>query len=204
MDGAIVFPEDTLLDFLMLLNENWTELSTRRSSPRCRGFASRRASSRRTTRRCARAATSSTTTISTAASIASSSIPTCSIPAPISSGPDARLEEAQWAKKRHLASKLALEPGQQVLDIGSGWGGLGLFLADYFDVDVTGVTLSTEQHAVSNQRARERGLDQAARASSSRTTARSTRSSTASSPSACSSMSAPRATASSSAPPRGC
>jgi cyclopropane-fatty-acyl-phospholipid synthase len=77
--------------------------------------------------------------------------------------PGASLEEAQWAKKRHLAAKLALKPDHRVLDIGSGWGGLGLFLADYFDADVTGVTLSTEQHAVSNQRARERGLERRAR-----------------------------------------
>ncbi|MEO8667412.1 MAG: cyclopropane-fatty-acyl-phospholipid synthase family protein [Bauldia sp.] len=68
------------------------------------------------------------------------------------------LEEAQRAKKRHLAMKLALKPGQRVLDIGSGWGGLGLYLAETFDVDVTGVTLSKEQFAVSNERARERGL----------------------------------------------
>jgi cyclopropane-fatty-acyl-phospholipid synthase len=75
----------------------------------------------------------------------------------------ADLEEAQWAKKRHLASKLAVRPGLQLLDIGSGWGGLGLFLAEYFDVNVTGVTLSTEQHGISNARARERGLSDKAR-----------------------------------------
>lgn len=67
--------------------------------------------------------------------------------------PDAGLEEAQIAKKRHLAAKLALAPGQKVLDIGSGWGGLGLYLASHADVDVTGVTLSEEQHKVSNARA---------------------------------------------------
>ena len=68
------------------------------------------------------------------------------------------LAEAQHAKKRHLASKLALRPGQKVLDIGSGWGGLGLYLAEHCGVDVTGVTLSDEQFAVSNRRAEERGL----------------------------------------------
>jgi cyclopropane-fatty-acyl-phospholipid synthase len=68
------------------------------------------------------------------------------------------LDEAQAAKKRHIASKLALRPGQRVLDIGSGWGGLGIYLAETFKVDVTGVTLSAEQCAVSNQQARERGL----------------------------------------------
>jgi cyclopropane-fatty-acyl-phospholipid synthase len=71
--------------------------------------------------------------------------------------PGASLEEAQWAKKRHLAAKLALQPGQEVLDIGSGWGGLGLFLAENAQVSVTGVTLSSEQHRISNQRARVTG-----------------------------------------------
>ena len=71
---------------------------------------------------------------------------------------DASLEEAQLAKKRHLASKLALQSGQKVLDIGSGWGGLGLYLADHADIDVTGVTLSEEQHKVSNARADEKGM----------------------------------------------
>jgi cyclopropane-fatty-acyl-phospholipid synthase len=92
---------------------------------------------------------------------------------------DTDLEGAQLAKKRHLAAKLRLQPGMKVLDIGSGWGGLGLYLADRCGVDVTGVTLSEEQHAVSNQRAKDRGLAATPRG-------RSTRSSR----SACSSMSA--------------
>jgi cyclopropane-fatty-acyl-phospholipid synthase len=50
--------------------------------------------------------------------------------------PDMTLEEAQAAKKRHLAAKMRLKPGQTVLDIGSGWGGLGLYLAKTFEVDV--------------------------------------------------------------------
>jgi cyclopropane-fatty-acyl-phospholipid synthase len=72
--------------------------------------------------------------------------------------PDADLEEAQLAKKRHIAAKLALEPGQRVLDIGSGWGGMGLYIARHFDAEVTGVTLSTEQYERSNARAAEMGL----------------------------------------------
>src|SRR5581483_1970790 len=66
--------------------------------------------------------------------------------------PEDTLERAQEQKKRHLAAKLLLRPGQQVLDIGSGWGGLGLYLADLADVDVTGLTLSTEQHAYAQRR----------------------------------------------------
>ncbi len=68
------------------------------------------------------------------------------------------LDQAQEAKKRHIAAKLCLEPGQKVLDIGSGWGGMGLYLARHADVEVTGVTLSTEQHKLSQRRARAAGL----------------------------------------------
>ena len=71
---------------------------------------------------------------------------------------DNTLEEAQENKKRHLAAKLRLAPGQRVLDIGSGWGGLGLYLAGIADVDVTGVTLSEEQHSVAERRVAEAGL----------------------------------------------
>ncbi|MDI4238716.1 cyclopropane-fatty-acyl-phospholipid synthase family protein [Bradyrhizobium sp. 31Argb] len=77
--------------------------------------------------------------------------------------PDATLDDAQLAKKRHLAAKLLVRPGQRVLDIGSGWGGLGLYLAEMTGADVTGVTLSTEQLQVSNTRAAEKNLSQSAR-----------------------------------------
>ncbi len=77
--------------------------------------------------------------------------------------PDSSLEAAQLAKKRHLAAKLDIEPGMKVLDIGSGWGGLGLYLAEVCGADVTGVTLSEEQLKVSNQRAEQRGVRDRAR-----------------------------------------
>jgi cyclopropane-fatty-acyl-phospholipid synthase len=73
--------------------------------------------------------------------------------------PDDSLELAQERKKTHIAAKLLLRPGQKVLDIGSGWGGLGLSLARRHDVEVVGVTLAERQHAVSNERARSEGLD---------------------------------------------
>ncbi len=69
------------------------------------------------------------------------------------------LEEAQLAKKRHIAAKMVLKPGLKVLDIGSGWGGLGLYLGEMAEVDVTGVTLSEEQHELSKMRAADRGVD---------------------------------------------
>lgn len=77
--------------------------------------------------------------------------------------PDAELEEAQLAKKRHIAAKLLIRRGDRVLDIGSGWGGLGLYLAGMTGADVTGVTLSTEQLRTSNARAAERNLTHSAR-----------------------------------------
>ncbi|MEM6588903.1 MAG: cyclopropane-fatty-acyl-phospholipid synthase family protein [Pseudomonadota bacterium] len=72
--------------------------------------------------------------------------------------PDMSLEEAQLAKKRHIAEKLRLEPGMRVLDIGCGWGGMGLMLARDYGVEVVGVTLSEEQHALANKRAADAGL----------------------------------------------
>jgi len=68
------------------------------------------------------------------------------------------MDSAQLAKKRHIAAKLLLEPGQSVLDIGCGWGGLGLYLSRVEDVHVTGITLSREQRAVARRRAQEDGL----------------------------------------------
>jgi cyclopropane-fatty-acyl-phospholipid synthase len=73
-------------------------------------------------------------------------------------GPEASLDDAQLAKKRHLAAKLMIKPGMKVLDIGSGWGGLGLYLAETCGAEVTGVTLSEEQHKLSNERAEQRGI----------------------------------------------
>ncbi len=73
--------------------------------------------------------------------------------------PDVGLEQAQLAKKRHIASKLVMdEENLSVLDIGSGWGGMGLHLARQFNAKVTGVTLSDEQFSLSNRRAREDGF----------------------------------------------
>ncbi len=71
--------------------------------------------------------------------------------------PGDTLERAQEQKKRHLTAKLLLRPGLKILDIGSGWGGLALHLAQTDDVDVTGLTLSTEQHAYAQRRAVDTG-----------------------------------------------
>ncbi|WP_298911670.1 cyclopropane-fatty-acyl-phospholipid synthase family protein [uncultured Algimonas sp.] len=68
------------------------------------------------------------------------------------------LEEAQLAKKRHIAAKLRLEPGQRVLDIGCGWGGMAMHLAREHDVEVVGVTLSHDQYALARERVEAVGL----------------------------------------------
>jgi cyclopropane-fatty-acyl-phospholipid synthase len=72
------------------------------------------------------------------------------------------LDDAQLAKRRHLAAKLRVAPGATVLDIGCGWGGLALYLAETAKARVTGITLSKEQHARATERALERGQAQQA------------------------------------------
>jgi cyclopropane-fatty-acyl-phospholipid synthase len=71
---------------------------------------------------------------------------------------DQSLDDAQLAKKRHLAAKLRLKPDVTVLDIGCGWGGLALYLAGIAGARVTGITLSQEQYHRAQNRALERGL----------------------------------------------
>ena len=72
--------------------------------------------------------------------------------------PDNELEQAQWEKKAHIASKLYLQPGQRVLDIGSGWGGLAIYLHQAAKVDVLGITLSEDQLRIARKRAKEAGV----------------------------------------------
>jgi cyclopropane-fatty-acyl-phospholipid synthase len=71
---------------------------------------------------------------------------------------DMTLGEAQTAKLAHIAQKLALSPGQHVLDIGCGWGGMAIYLARHHDVHVTGVTLSEEQAALARDRVHAAGV----------------------------------------------
>jgi cyclopropane-fatty-acyl-phospholipid synthase len=74
--------------------------------------------------------------------------------------PHVGLEQAQLDKKRHIAAKLYLNrPGLKVLDVGSGWGGLGLYLAQESNCLVKGVTLSAEQYKISQRRVRAAGVD---------------------------------------------
>ena len=69
------------------------------------------------------------------------------------------LADAQAAKKDHIARKLAIRPGDHVLDIGCGWGGMALTLARDYGARVTGITLSEEQHRIATERVLASGLD---------------------------------------------
>lgn len=73
--------------------------------------------------------------------------------------PSDSIDQAQAQKRRHIAAKLLIEPGMSVLDIGSGWGGLGLYLAERTGANVTGITLSREQLVAARARAEAAGLD---------------------------------------------
>ena len=72
--------------------------------------------------------------------------------------PGQSLDDAQKAKKRHIAAKLLLKGGADVLDIGCGFGGMALYLAGVADARVTGVTLSKDQFGVATSRARQSGF----------------------------------------------
>jgi cyclopropane-fatty-acyl-phospholipid synthase len=72
--------------------------------------------------------------------------------------PGNSLEQAQADKKAHIAAKLALEPGQRVLDIGCGWGGMALYLHKVAGVDVLGITLSEHQLKIARERAAASGV----------------------------------------------
>jgi cyclopropane-fatty-acyl-phospholipid synthase len=71
---------------------------------------------------------------------------------------DQNLENAQLAKKRHIAAKLLIEPGHSVLDIGCGFGRMAIYLARFCGASVTGVTLSQTQLGVARSGAVELGL----------------------------------------------
>jgi cyclopropane-fatty-acyl-phospholipid synthase len=72
--------------------------------------------------------------------------------------PDQSLDDAQLAKKRHIAAKLQVKNGHRVLDIGCGWGGLALYLGEFCRAKVTGITLSKEQYQAAAGRAAEKNL----------------------------------------------
>ncbi len=77
--------------------------------------------------------------------------------------PETDLDTAQARKLDHICRKLRLQPGQRLLDVGCGWGGLVIHAAQHYGVDATGITLSSEQLELANERIREAGLQERAR-----------------------------------------
>lgn len=69
------------------------------------------------------------------------------------------LDQAQTAKLEHICRKLRLQPGERLLDIGCGWGGLVLYAAERYGVEATGITLSKEQFQEARERAKQAGLE---------------------------------------------
>lgn len=74
--------------------------------------------------------------------------------------PAATLEEAQIAKLDHVCRKVRLQPGEQVVEAGCGWGALALHMARHYGVEVKAYNISREQVAYARERARQEGLDQ--------------------------------------------
>lgn len=72
--------------------------------------------------------------------------------------PDQSLASAQQEKLDYICRKLRLEPGQQLLDIGCGWGALAIWAARHYGVQVHGITLSEQQHRYASERVRREGL----------------------------------------------
>ncbi len=151
MDGGLVIERGSLYDFLALATRNLRHLRPRR------GLFGRRLRGPRNVRKAARRNVAHHYDLSSELYRlfldADQQYSCAYFPRPGMS-----LEEAQIAKKHHLAAKLLLAPGHRVLDIGSGWGGLGITLAEEFGADVLGVTLSTEQLEVARERARARNV----------------------------------------------
>ena len=73
--------------------------------------------------------------------------------------PHEDLARAQRDKLEYICRKLRLEPGQRLLDIGCGWGGLALWAARHHGVRVHGITLSRQQYELARRRVREAGLE---------------------------------------------
>jgi len=69
------------------------------------------------------------------------------------------LEEAQRHKMEYICRKLRLQPGERLLDIGCGWGGLARYAAQHYGVRVLGVTLSEQQAAYAQEQSRLQGVE---------------------------------------------
>jgi cyclopropane-fatty-acyl-phospholipid synthase len=70
------------------------------------------------------------------------------------------LEEASLYKIHHICERLQLQPGDHLLEIGTGWGGLAIYAAQHFGCQVTTTTISDAQYEMACERVREAGLEQ--------------------------------------------
>jgi cyclopropane-fatty-acyl-phospholipid synthase len=159
MDGRLVIERGSIRDFLTLFAENRTSFRGHPLQKTLRGFAKK---FKRLTQRNTLKASSHNVRHHYDLSNAfyklwldTDMLYSCAY----FSSPGDSLEQAQQNKLRHIAAKLDLKAGQRILDIGCGWGGMALYLAKVADVDVVGVTLSTEQLALARAEAKLRGLD---------------------------------------------
>ena len=153
MDGELTFEEGDLWDLLSLVGHNLPERPSKRASPLRRARDDvirhmRQANDRRAARRNVAHHYDLSNDLYRRFLDADMQY-SCAYFA----YPQMTLEAAQAAKKNHIAAKLRIEPGHRVLDIGCGWGGMGLTLARDYGATVTGVTLSTDQFALANERA---------------------------------------------------
>lgn len=155
MDGGLVLEQGDIWDFIDLIGRNAKHRPLKRAGPLARWWLDRRLQAN------ARAAARRNVAHHYDLSVELYRLfldPDLQYSCAYFPDPFASLEEAQLAKKRHLAAKLLLRPGHRVLDIGCGWGGLALTLAEETGAQVEGVTLSTEQFATAAQRAEVQGL----------------------------------------------
>lgn len=166
MDGRVTIEHGTLRDFLYLANENIEAAKSREVGILTRAFRSIRRFME--LRRLKNPPASARRNVShhydlTGALFDLFLDPDKQYSCAYFTHPDDTLEEAQERKKRRLAAKLLLEPDHRVLDIGSGWGGLAMYLHQVSGCDVTGVTLSHEQAAFAATRVSDSGVSDSVR-----------------------------------------
>jgi cyclopropane-fatty-acyl-phospholipid synthase len=160
MDGGLVIEQGTVFDFIEIIGRNSKYRTLKRAGPLARWWLDGRlqANQRRAARRNVAHHYDLSADFYRLFLDADMQYSCAYFP-----HPNLSLEEAQLAKKRHLASKLLLAPDMRVLDIGCGWGGLALTLAQEAGARVDGVTLSVEQLAMAKARAEAAGLANRAR-----------------------------------------
>ena len=159
MDGRVIIEDGTILDLLELIvgSNRWEDKGEGRAALSARARSGSRGSSGATTRRASRRNVAHHYDLKDELYelfLDDDKQYSCAY----FTDPGNSLEQAQADKKAHIAAKLALEPGQRVLDIGCGWGGMALYLHKVAGVDVLGITLSERQLKVARERAEAAGV----------------------------------------------